>query len=254
VTGEVTSQLVLSLAAVTILLSSVEALVGYRAFLIVGFGSYARSSSVIWSIARSVYVGRFVCAAALLVSMALDAPGPVTNGFMIAVAALLVFSIHFHGFGQDGAESVSMIVFVAAVLALFAGKHGDVLFLIFCTAQHCVVFATAGLGKCFGSSWGSGEPMRRIFQNPAYSARWARPFVLNSRRGRMNAERCLIALQLALAIAWLLPPPVAAVVLCGGLAFHVVTAFANGIYKFVWSFAALDIAAFWASTSIWGAL
>jgi hypothetical protein len=249
--SELACQLVLSLATVTVLLSSIEALVGYRAVVAVGCGTYAVPTSWIWSTARSIYGIRALCSVALLLLLAFDVSGGITSALVVVLALLLVFSMYLFSLGQDGAEDASIMVLVAATLTQFAGGHGEVLFLVFCVAQHGVVFATAGLGKLFAPWWGTGDALRRIFQNPALGARWAHELVLRHPRATAMAERSLIVLQLGLAISWLLPPPVALVVLLAGLAFHVISAVASGLYKFVWVFSALDVAAFWASTAIW---
>jgi hypothetical protein len=252
VTEELTRQIVLSLVTVTVVLSSIESLVGYRVALTVGYGTYARPTSPIWSIARVLHGTRATLGVLFIGSIVSDFHSGVTDALIVILAILLAFSLHFQRMGQDGAERVAVMVFEAATVALLCGDAGNVLFLIFCAAQCSLAYGTAAVSKIRAPIWGKGVALLRIARTPDFGALWADALLTTHPFVAVTAERFLIALQLALACAWILPPPLAVFVLLGGLAFHALSAGMGGLYKFVWSFAALEVAALWMSIEIWG--
>jgi signal transduction histidine kinase len=249
---ELAVSLVLTLTAVGVSLSSIETLIGVQVRPLAGltgkpFVHWTQTCS--WHGAFIVPVLR-IATVALLVALTATGNASALIAFSAAAASLL--SALLFRTGQDAAEHLAHLVLVATALCHVPSEVDHKYLLVFLAAQSSLAFAVAAVSKLKSPLWGSGEAMVRIVSLSSYGSAWGRALVTKHIERTKNMERGIICLQIMLAVAWAMPPIVCGLVLGCGLMFHATGAFVSGLYKFIWMFAALDVATFWLSCSIWG--
>jgi hypothetical protein len=242
--------LVCSIASVGLIVSSVEWLVppsklGRTGLLASGAWGVTAIGRA-WRPAglRLVFGIRIACALAFLAAAMMGVPLP-RFGIALFFAALLSLPLRYVEpvgvfAGMDGAERLLIAVILAAGGSfIFASPLAVEAALVFIAGQAMIDYASAGWTKLReAASWTSGISMQRVLS----SAHYGHPGLASLARRQPAIGRVLsvamIALEIAVPFALVLPPPVAEGLLVVALGFHLAAAAVMGLNTFVWSFAA----------------
>lgn len=193
---------------------------------------------------RLVLALRFACAATFLASALLESYIPEA-GNMVFAAGLLCLPLRFRApvgvfSGMDGAEHLM----TSTLLALGATYVLDSTIalesaLIFVAARALLEYASAGWTKLVDwKGWASGSYLLQVFSSRHYG----HPRVAELVKARPMLGGVLsiavIAVEIAVPCALLLPAPMAEFLLLAAFAFHLATAVIMGLNIFVWAFLA----------------
>ena len=142
-------------------------------------------------------------------------------------------------YGQDGADQMLLLAFVALLLARAAPTPlVQQAALWFLALQSALSYLTAGVAKAASPVWRDGSALPGIFGTRIYGdERVARALAARPWLARWGA-RGIVGFECAFPLVLALPPGLAAPALLLGLGFHATTALAMGLNTFVWAFAA----------------
>ena len=242
--------LVCAMTSVGLMLSSAEWLTPASKLArwnLLGAGSFGDSAAErMWRSAglRIVIAVRFVCGAAFLISAVDGSPGRAA-GLAFLTAGLLTLPLRASDpvgvfSGMDGAEHVMTSVTLALGASYFIDSRFAVeAALVFVAGQAILEYASAGWIKLRDArAWVSGTSLQRVFSHTHYGHPGVAAVV---RRHPVMARTMavgVIAIEVAVPFALVLPPPFAELVLLAPLAFHLTAAFTMGLNTFVFAFAA----------------
>ncbi|WP_181787131.1 hypothetical protein [Streptomyces phytophilus] len=175
-------------------------------------------------------------AAALAIVIGSPVPAAVCLGVVAATSLLLAVRSPY---GSDGADQLSMIIFVAAfcaaVIGTGASRH---VFLWFVAAQACCAYVAAGLAKLISPVWRGGSALGGILGTRTYGHRRLGPVVASHPRAAKLAGWWVIALECAFPLVLLGEPRVTYAVLALTLAMHLGILVLMRLNTFLWAFAA----------------
>ncbi|AUH40349.1 hypothetical protein [Streptomyces sp. CMB-StM0423] len=175
-------------------------------------------------------------AAALAIVIGRPVPAVVCLGVLAASSILLGVRSPY---GSDGADQLSMIIFVAAFCAAAIGTGGSRhVFLWFVAAQACCAYFIAGFAKLVSPVWRSGRALGGILGTATYGHRRLGPVVAAHPRAAWLAGWWVITLECAFPLVLLGDPRVTYAVLGLTLAMHLgILAFMR-LNTFLWAFTA----------------
>ena len=171
--------------------------------------------------------------------LALPLPFSVRN---LAVGLLAVATILLRlraPIGLDGSDQMSSIVLITATLAHIVGTDPAIsIVLWFLTFQALLAYSVSGWLKLREAGWRDGTFLGRVLSSRTYGHQRFGPFLKRHRRLAAGFSQLFILTECCFPFALIAPKPIAMLILCGGIAFHVVTAIVMGLNTFVWAFTA----------------
>ncbi|MFF2008546.1 hypothetical protein ACFVWY_05665 [Streptomyces sp. NPDC058195] len=177
---------------------------------------------------------RLIAAAALVVGL----PLPLgVSAALVAVTSLLL--ARRSPYGTDGADQMTLIIFVAASLAEMIGTpRARELFLWFVAAQACLAYITAGVAKSVSPVWRDGRALPGILGTNSYGHRRIGQVLACHQRTAWILGWATIVLECVFPSALLGFQPLTYVLLAAMLSFHVAAAFLMRLNTFFWAFTA----------------
>jgi hypothetical protein len=164
-------------------------------------------------------------------------PSVFTTASIIAVASALLALRS--GYGTDGADQMSMIIFVAAALA--SAVHttlATVMFLWFITSQACLAYFIAGFAKLMSPVWRDGRALPGIFGTTSYGYRELGPLLARHHHISRLCGWSVIILECSFPGVLLGIRPLTLTLLACGLGFHIAGVFVMRLNTFLWAFMA----------------
>jgi HTTM domain len=174
--------------------------------------------------------------AAVVVVLGWPLPGVATASIIALTSALLALRSPY---GTDGADQMTLIIFVAAALADFVGTSGAAnIFLWFVTAQACLAYFVAGVAKLSSPVWRDGYALPGILGTSSYGYPELGRLLSRHRDvarlfgwGVIILECCFPAVLLGIR-------PLTYTLLALALAFHLSAIFLMRLNTFFWAFLA----------------
>ncbi len=202
-------------------------------------GMAFRSPGVLW------IVGLRAAAAMMVVA------SPRPGGALVAAVALTSLLLMVRdAYGNDGADQMGLITFVAAGFAHLRPTHAVVAAVLwFLALQASLGYFTSGIAKLAGPRWRSGAGLVGVLETQTYGAR-ALSGLLRKHPGLALACSWVVILGESLFPAVLAAPqPVAMALLAFGAVFHLGAAAVMGLNTFLWAFPATYPAVWWCAHS-----
>lgn len=177
---------------------------------------------------------------------------------MVAVPALLLCLVgqavvrQRRVLASDGAEQMTTLIFVAALIGLIAPNSSVTIILAvwFIAAQAVLSYTAAGLTKLFAKKWRDGQAMPIIMGSEAHGRAFAARILDSSVWFGRIASWTIVAFECTFWVALITPAPVTLAYLAIGFAFHVGCAAIMGLNTFVWAFPATYFCVFYAHQQI----
>ncbi|MFD5817746.1 hypothetical protein [Streptomyces sp. NPDC127038] len=142
-------------------------------------------------------------------------------------------------YGTDGADQLSMIIFVAAFGARVIGTDGSqYAFLWFVAGQACCAYFTAGFAKLMSPVWRGGRALGGILGTTTYGDRRLGPVVASHSRLALLAGWWVIVLECAFPLVLLGEPRLTYALLALAFGLHLGALVFMRLNTFVWAFAA----------------
>lgn len=191
------------------------------------------TSAALWTVAIVQIVASLVVVAA----------GPLSLVgrwvMLVALGASLVIRLR-RVMGGDGAEQLSEIVLLSACLAVlpWPGEARVQLAVLFIAAQLTLSYVAAGVFKLISPVWRSGEALPGILNTYGHGVEWAATALARWTWVGFVAGWCVMLYEVIFPVVFVAPPPVVAVLLAIGFAFHVGCAVLMGLNSFLWAFPA----------------
>lgn len=166
-----------------------------------------------------------------------------TPQMAVALAVLFLAQLYYnHRFAtlSYAAEHLLLICLCALLFASLPGTSETFrgVCLGFIAFQAALAYTGTAKHKLAKSHWRDGTRLIQIFQESAHRFPPLGRFFGAHPRGAMLATWAVILLHLLFPISLVLPTPVFAAVIAGGLLFHGTLAFTMGLHGFFWTFAA----------------
>jgi hypothetical protein len=178
---------------------------------------------------------------AFLAGVVLIAPASwLLNPALVAsITGLLMLSAKRSTYGQDGADQMQLIVWIAALAAVTIGvPQAAPLCLWFIAFQTCMAYTVAGISKLRASGWRRGEFLPGVLGTTIYGTKLIGGLLRHHRRLALAASWLVLSFEVSFPLAWLLPWPWGASYLALGCAFHVANTFLMGLGNFLLTFLA----------------
>jgi hypothetical protein len=194
----------------------------------------------------TLVAARLVLGTLVLVDPGVGLPWQCYVFGLLAVSLLVCLRLP----ATQGADSqLTLITYSAISLRLLSGTPAAAGYcLYFLTLQLCLAYFAAGFHKLRSREWRNGSALpgilsARVFGFPALAA-WL------GRRRRLSWALCwgVIAWEMSFPVVLVAPREVGLFYFSCGALFHLSTAFAMGLNKFVWAFVALYPAALYCTT------
>jgi hypothetical protein len=156
-----------------------------------------------------------------------------------AVAAASLLLMLRNSYGNDGADQLGLILFVAVSLAHLRPSPVVVeAVLWFVALLACLAYFTSGAAKLAGRRWRDGTGLTGVFETETYGARAVCGLLRRHRWLAVGASWAVIAGESFFPAALVAPTPVAAALLALGVSFHLGAAAVMGLNTFLWAFPA----------------
>jgi hypothetical protein len=160
-------------------------------------------------------------------------------------------------FGNDGADQMTVLIFVALTLARLADTtEAANVSLWFLALQTCLSYLTAGVAKAAEPIWRNGEAIKGIFRTTVYGHSTVSTLVQQYPILARLAGWSVVTTECLFVLSIVCPRPIVFVFLAGGLLFHVASAAVMGLNTFAWAFGATYPAVFYCSAicamRLWG--
>jgi hypothetical protein len=194
---------------------------------------------------RSMPLVLWLYALAAAATLGLAAAGlPYRASLFVLTAASLAVA-RWRAVGGDGASQMTLIVLTACSLGLLGGGdggggaqgRGPASALWFVGLQGLLAYVVAGVAKAVSAEWRNEDVVYKIASTVSYgSGRAARAMESAPGLGRA-LTLAVIAFELSMPLAVLVPVPATVGFLAVALLFHVGCAAVMGLNDFVWAFA-----------------
>jgi hypothetical protein len=161
----------------------------------------------------------------------------VLGSLTIPVAAVACLMMVRNNFGQDGADNMATIVFVAFALACVAPTRlVRSACLWFVALQSCLSYATAGMAKASAAHWRDGVFLVKVMGTETYGHPATADFLIPRPKLTRWVARSMIAWESSFPLVLFLPVRWAVAALAVGVLFHLANALFMGLNTFFWSF------------------
>lgn len=187
----------------------------------------------------SVLVVLAVRAALAVAVLVLPGPFAVSPVLIVPLALTTLLILLHSSYGLDGADQ--MLWILVAGLALVTWSSADYaprLYLWFVALQGCLSYFVAGVAKLSARGWRDGSFLVAIAQTSMYGRQRISAFLAAQRHTATAISWLIILWESAFPTVLVAPHPIAAVLLCVGVAFHFVNAFVMGLNTFFVAFVA----------------
>jgi hypothetical protein len=185
--------------------------------------------------------------------------GPASTFGAVALLILLgsVLAVQWRRtLGGDGAEQMSILIVLAAVVAFVPTGSETVarIAVIFLVVQLMLSYATAGVVKLVSPSWRSEPILASILSTHRFGSSVIAEYLRRRPMLCVLLQWSVITLELGFSFALVLPLPGLFAFLLGGLCFHIACAVLMGLNTFLWAFPATYpcVYAVWSIWSPWG--
>jgi hypothetical protein len=248
------------LAAVSVLVSSLELLVNRKVLRDDGLMSWSigRLRVPAFSLGRparfwnavSAYPSFVVLQVVAAVVAASMAVGPRAWS-LSPLPALMLYAVLFIGnvrttYGHDGADQLaSMILLSLGVSGLVPTELSRVACLCFFAFQACLAYGTAGWAKAPMPGWRDGSYLTAILSTRIYGTPAVGQLLASHARLARAATLGVLAWECTFPLVLFMPAPAAYGMLALRLLFHGANAFVMRLNTFVWSFLATYPAVIW---------
>jgi hypothetical protein len=179
---------------------------------------------------------RALCAGLVVVLPRPFAVSPV----LIVPLALITLLIYLHSpFGLDGADQMLWILIAGLAIAVLPNSDAALwIYLWFIALQGSLSYCVAGVAKASARGWRDGTFLVGIAQTSMYGHRKFATFLSALPRVARMASWLIILWECSFPLVLVAPRPIAAAVLCIGVAFHLVNAVVMGLNTFLLAFVA----------------
>lgn len=189
---------------------------------------------------RGIFV---VAAVQVLAATVLVAFGPMSligRSALVALGITTTLIRRRRVIGGDGAEQMSDIVLISALLAVLPvpGDGRITLAVVFIAAQAVLSYFTAGVAKLVSPMWRSGRALPAILSTYAYGLAPVSRIMGSRPTIGFVLGWVVILFEILFPLVLIAPPPVAIAALGVGLTFHLGCAVLMGLNSFVWPFPA----------------
>ncbi len=178
---------------------------------------------------------------ALLAGALLIAPSAwLLNPAVVAtMTAFLILWSKRSIYGQDGADQMLLIIWLAALVAVGVGGETAVrLCLWFIAYQCCMAYTVAGFAKVTAAGWRGGQFLPGVLGTKIYGTQFVGGFLRHHRRLAVAGSWVVLLFEMGFPLAWLLPWPWGIAYLVLGGVFHLSNAFLMGLGSFLATFVA----------------
>lgn len=248
--------LILGLASIGVLISSCELLVSRRSLTDGGLLSWQVASlQTKWLASGPIHRLLEPCfrypqvllivlvraAAALTIIASVLAGRSEWAGIpVLIVAASLAALLLRTPFGNDGADQMSLVIFVCLSTSFLVANNRAILTacLFFIAAQSCLSYSTSGLAKLSASGWRTGSFVPFIFGTYVYGFSAVGNLLHKSRILAFAAAWMVIIPECSFIVVLFLPWPWCLLPLIWGGVFHLSSTVLMGLNTFFWAFVA----------------
>ncbi len=158
---------------------------------------------------------------------------------VLVMATLLFFWAKRSIYGQDGADQMQLIVWLAAVVALLSGQETSAeLCLWFIAFQTGMAYCVAGFSKVRAAGWRRGNFLPGVLGTNIYGTQFMGGFLRHHHGLAFALSWTVLLFEMSFPLAWLLPWPWCLVYLVVGCGFHIANAFLMGLGSFLTTFLA----------------
>jgi hypothetical protein len=177
---------------------------------------------------------RFLAANAVIVGWPLPL---IVNASVIAVTSALM--AQRSPYGTDGADQMTMIIFLAVALAEGVATPGAArMFLWFVTSQACLAYFVAGFAKLISPIWRDGRALSGVLGTTSYGYPQLGPLLARHQGISLLLGWGVIVFECAFPAVLLGIPEVTWTLLAVAFAFHLGTVFLMRLNTFIWAFVA----------------
>jgi hypothetical protein len=171
--------------------------------------------------------------------------------FCLAIVLLSAIAISCRsGYGCDGADQMSTIIFSALFLAsLFPNSIAHAVALWFISLQACLAYLTSGMAKLLSPAWRLGTALTTVMRTRTYGLHITHRLTVRSRTAACAVCWLVILTECCFPVVLLVPKSIAIVIFAGGILFHCTVAFVMGLNTFFWTFVATYPALFYCNLS-----
>ncbi|WP_433672768.1 hypothetical protein ACQP06_15060 [Nocardia sp. CA-136227] len=178
-------------------------------------------------------------------------PSSTLNALAATVIAATYILLSMRSrFGGDGADQMTIVVFVALALAFAVGQErAEVVVLWFIAAQVCLAYFTAGVAKLVSPVWRSGTALPEILATRAYGHRRAAKILARHRTAAAAMCWSVILLECGFPLVLLGIGPLTYLLVISGALLHIGTAILMRLNTFLWAFLATYPAVIFCATA-----
>jgi hypothetical protein len=179
--------------------------------------------------------------------LAVAPPGGPAGAVLLGCMAAVGVSFQLRSvFGTDGADQLNVIVLLSLFLDAVVGSawvRGAVLW--FLAAQLALAYFVAGVAKLCGETWRDGRALWQIFSTRMYGQPALGDWLKAHPRASAGASWSIMLLETAFPLVFVVPRPLAVVLVASGVMFHVFAAVFMGLNTFFWAFLSVYPALLW---------
>jgi hypothetical protein len=184
-----------------------------------------------------------VAIAQVIAAVVLVAFGPMSalgRGSLVVLVITTTLIRRRRIIGGDGAEQMSDIVLITAVLALLPVPSDAriTLAVVFIAAQAVLSYFTSGVAKLVSPMWRSGAALPAILGTYNHGLAWVSRMMETRPKIGLVLGWAVILFEVSFPLVLIAPQSVAIVALGVGLTFHLGCAVLMGLNSFVWPFPA----------------
>jgi hypothetical protein len=253
-TAEQTLSLTARLAALTILISTLEYLANTRLLRDEGLMNWpigrlrfmtlsvGRPAAILNALLRYPNVIFLLALQASLSAVVVAGPTAWTlsPSVLLGIYALLFLIEVRSRYGHDGADQLAGFVMLGVgVSGLVPTPLSRAACLLFFSFQACLAYATAGWTKFPMPGWRDGSYLSALMTARIYGMPPLGRYLTRRPEFAKVASRAVLAWECIFPLVLVLPAPAAFAMLGMGIVFHVMNAFVMGLNCFVWSFLAV---------------
>ncbi|MFE4457180.1 HTTM domain-containing protein [Nocardia tengchongensis] len=178
-------------------------------------------------------------------------PSSALNALAATVIAATYILLSMRSrFGGDGADQMTIILFVSLAVAFVIGQErAEVIVLWFITAQVCLAYFTAGVAKLVSPVWRSGAALPEILATRAYGHRPVAKILARHRTTAAAMCWSVILLECSFPLVLLGIGPLTYLLVISGALLHVSTAILMRLNTFLWAFLATYPAVIFCTTT-----
>ena len=163
----------------------------------------------------------------------------VSAAALLVAASISLMLMLRTSYGNDGADQMLLLVLVASASVRLIDTKDAVEYALWFIALQCLLsYVTSGLGKLAGRSWRNGAGLVGVLNTSAYGMHRVAVALERRRWLAVLVSWAIIVTEIAFPLVLVVPDLLLAVMLAGGLAFHVASAIVMGLNSFVWAFGA----------------